>query len=130
MGCALIQLCLLILTSLLYSSANASESYGSFQGCGSYKIAGVIRKDPDTALVLVVNEKTASEYRFKPAPGELPSFASYLDTPIHLNVDVIQSEGHRGVVSHPSELNPRAPDPIHPHLNSGFALLKKRKCEK
>ncbi len=125
----LIKLSLLILVSTLGYPVYATESYGSFQGCGSYKIAGVIRKDPDTAVVLVVNEKTGSEYRFKPAPGELPRFASYLDTPITLSVDVIQSKGHRGVISHPSDLNPMAPDPIHPHLNSGFLILKKRKCE-
>ena len=113
-----------------YSTSEASERYGGVQGCGAYQVAGVIRKDSLDILDLVVNEKTKSEYRFKPAPGELPKFAGYLDQAIKLQVEVTLLNGNKGEVANPKNIHHRVPDPLHPSLDTGFILVKKRSCRK
>ena len=118
----------LLFTSLCASEA--SEHYGGIKGCGLYKMAGVIRKDPTDILDLVVNEKSNSEYRFKPAAGELPKFAGFIDRPITLQVEVTSLNGSRGDVSAPKNITDRVPDPLHPSVDTGFILMKKRKCGK
>lgn len=120
----------LLLLSLFTHSALAEETYGAIKGCGRYKVAGIIRKNKEHGIHLVVNEKTASEYQFKPASGELPKFVGFIDLPIKLETSVTKLDGTKGEVASPSGIKPIVPDPLHPNLNSGFILIEQKKCEK
>ena len=121
------------IVTLMLSSLNylgAAEIYGAAKGCGRYKIAGIIRKNKDRGILFVVNEKTKSEYNFKPAAGELPKFVAYTDVPIRMEANITKLEATRGEVANPSKIVPMVPDPLNPNLNSGFILINQKKCEK
>lgn len=125
----MIKFFLIILFFVFFTSSFANEIFGEIKGCGTYKIAGIIRKDPQDGVHLVVNEKTASEYQLKPAQGELPSFVGNIDIPITMKVKIIKLDGTHGVISTPTESKLLIPNPLNPKKNSGFILLNKNKCE-
>jgi hypothetical protein len=111
--------------------ADASETYSNYiKSCGQYLISGIIKKDPDHVLVLIVNEKSKSEYRLIPNSGELDKFAGQIETPITLVAKVIGLNGHSGVVSNPSRIRPRIPNPLSRDQDTGVKLIKVTQCTK
>ena len=115
----------LCLNSIVY----AEEIFGSLKGCGHYKIAGIIHKSKSFGVDIVVNEKTQSEYLFKPAPGELPRFVAIFDVPVSFEADVVSIDGTRGLLSNGANFRPILPNPLMPQKSSGFIKLKEKKCE-
>jgi hypothetical protein len=107
----------------------AEEIFGSLQGCGHYKIAGIIRKSKSFGVDIVVNEKTQSEYNFKPAAGELPRFVSIFDVPVSFEADVVSLDGTKGLLANGANFRPILPNPLDPRKSSGFIKLKERNCE-
>ena len=97
--------------------------------CGSYSIDGIIRKNPPTSLVLIVNEKSKSESKFTIKSGELSKVALFVDRAISMQATVIKIDGTKGELSSIGPIKLRIPDPLHPDLDNGFILKKKMECE-
>lgn len=108
----------------------AVESQFLIKDCGRYHIRGIIRKDPKSSVLLVVNEKTKSEYRFKPKDGELHKFVGIIDSEIKLDVQIVSLDGTAGVVAYPSNIDREVPDPLNTNHKLSFELMEKKKCEK
>jgi len=113
----------------LCAASDASEIYGSLKGCGHYKIAGIIRKAKTFGVDIIVNEKTQSEYSFKPAKGELPRFVSIFDVSVSFEADVVSIDGTKGLLANGSNFQPILPNPLEPSKSSGFVLMNEKKCE-
>ena len=121
---------MLLLLMLLINRASATDFASSPKGCGRYVVAGVIHKNKGFGVTLVVNEKSQSEYRFKPASGELPRFVAILDLPVSLELSIVKLNGMSGEVAGAHEMSLIAPQPLEQHKSSGFKLIEEKPCEK
>lgn len=122
---------LLSLTTFEFALALENEKpYESYQGCGEYWTAGIVRSTK-LGYFIVVNEKTQSEYNFKAPILEEPKLAPYVDRPMKAKVVLSQKlNGTRGDIEKVIQATNRVPNPLHPILDTGFRLIKKMECKK
>lgn len=119
-----------LLASLCAYAQEKQVPYESYQGCGEYWLAGVVRTTK-MGYFIIVNEKTNSEYSFKVPILEEPKLAPYVDRPMLAKIVLPQAlNGTQGNIEKVLEVKHRVPNPLHPVFDTGFKLIKKMGCKK
>lgn len=111
------------------NKARADEKRGAISECGRYIISGVVRKNPSKGLILIVNEKSKSEFQFTFKAGELSKVALYIDKSVSMDASILKIDGTRGEISSIDSVKFRIPDPLHPNQDSGFVSSKHMECD-
>jgi hypothetical protein len=117
---------IILLFSFLFSQILFAND---FSVCGEYSVKGVVRAR-EKSVVLMVNEKTFSEYiiSFR-APEDALQLALYVDQPVEANLLLLKKfNGTIGVADKLERTEVRVPNPIN-SLDTGFFLNRKIPCQ-
>lgn len=105
-----------------------AEDWTGFKTCGKYAVRGIVRKSVDRALVIVINEKTASEITFSVPIKEEPILAPYIDRPTVATVTIDNLSKGSKILGHVNNIDLRLPNPLNP-ADTGVSLISKGQCK-
>jgi hypothetical protein len=112
-----------IISQAILNTGNSFE-------CGEYKISGIGRMLKNTP-VLIINERSLSEYVFTIPISEQPRIVPYIDRPFELHALIVKKgNGTRGELKDLKEISLRVPNPLSESPDTGIKLLHKLPCQK
>lgn len=104
----------------------------SFEGCGTYLLKGILKEDPaaKNRISYFVNEGTKSQMIFEiPNEKDLMLLATFLNDSSSFEGKITkQMDGTKGVVSNPSKIARRFPDPLN-SASTGITKISSEKCD-
>lgn len=116
-----------ILYAPFFSSAAIAQEWTGLSGCGIYQVDGVGRSTKE-GLVLVVNEKTKSEFTINvPIKNEL-FLAPYVDKTMHASVEISKKSLGSKIEGTIKEIKRRIQNPLDP-MDTGVKLISKAACK-
>ena len=109
----------------LFLIASINSYAQDFSGCGEYEFKGVLRHDDHVPfkMIYIVNENTKSQMIFN-----LQEMEDMKKIAIMVNLPSKLMDGTKGVLTFPSEIGRRLPDPLS-SKDTGITKIKNFKCD-
>jgi hypothetical protein len=108
----------------------AVNIYAAEFSCGDYQFLGTAEVVNDNPII-IVNKKTASEYRFNIPIEEEPIIAAYIGRHFEMTATLNEKiNGTKGKLKKIRDLKLRINDPLAGTENTGLKLLTKLDCIK
>lgn len=117
----------IVFFDVAYTQENILPPYRGFEGCGDYKISGVIIEYKHK-LFLYINKDTQSEYRFTIPAKEEITIAPYINRALEATIFIKKMNGTIGELEKIRDTKFHIPDPLNPTSDTGLRLIKKGMC--
>jgi hypothetical protein len=108
---------------LLVSIPANSQDWSGISKCGIYLVNGIVRTTPK-GHVIVVNEKSQSEFTITVSIPNEAKLAPYLDKAMVAKVALVK----KSLLGEVKEISSRIPNPLSPQ-DTGVKLLTQIKCQ-
>lgn len=116
-----------VLGMFLLVPATLAQEWTGVSDCGLYQVNGVGRSTK-AGLVLVVNEKTKSEFTISVPVTNEPFLAPYVDKAMEASVAISKKSLGSKIEGTIKEIKRRIPNPLDP-MDTGVKLISKAACK-
>ncbi|MDO9183477.1 MAG: hypothetical protein Q7U04_13770 [Bacteriovorax sp.] len=122
-------LILIILIIISSSSIAQVNQFGEFKSCGEYDVAGTFKiNEAESRIEYIVFAGSKSELRIKLKRNDEAKSAPYINTPSLIRAIFVKPIDKQAGEFEIISVKARMPNPILGARDSGFVLIKNKKC--
>ena len=118
---------LLTLFIILLAQNSFAQEWTGISDCGIYQVSGIARLTKE-GPVMLVNEKTKSEFIINVPTMNEPFLAPYIDKAMLASVEISKKSVGSKIEGTIKEIKRRIPNPLDP-MDTGVKLISKAACK-